>query len=108
MNHAMHKEAEDRRKHMLVLMERVRTEWVSADYLRHRLSCSKQQARRDIELLQNDKLVLCCQLLDIRKEGVGESDESVDKPRTSKTVIVKLTGRGRKKAEGLPPWIVNI
>lgn len=92
----------------LAMLNRVTTEWVSADYLRNRLSCSKQQLRRDIESMQNDKLLACELLLDIRNEGVGVSDEDAKSPRTSRTVIVKLTGRGRRLADNLPPWATKL
>lgn len=108
MNDALNKQAEARRRVALVLLGRINAEWVSADYLRHKLSCTKHQVRRDIELLRSEKLVSCQQLLDIRDEGVGISDEEVGRPRTAKTVIVKLTTKGRKKAESIPPWSVDI
>ena len=107
MNHALLKEAEHRRKIMLILMYRIRAEWVSAEYLRQKLACSKQQARRDIEHLENNRLVACCQLLDLREANIGVSDETTNKVKTSKTVIVRLTDRGRKRAETIPPWIIK-
>jgi predicted ArsR family transcriptional regulator len=108
MNDALNKQAESRRRSTLALLHRINTEWVSADYLRHKLSCTKHQVRRDIELLETNKMVVCQQLLDIRDEGVGISDEAIEKPRTAKTVIVKLTSRGTKMAERIPPWTVDI
>ena len=108
MNDALNQQAESRRKQALSLLGRINTEWVSADYLRYKLKCTRHQIRRDIDLWTTNKLLVCQQLLDIRDEGVGVSDEEVERPRTAKTLIVKLTNRGRRLAEAIPPWAVDI